>query len=345
MKKLLYKALQYVLFLGLGLLLVYWSVRNFTASDWQNIRQAFANGNYAWLAAAFVCILFSHWLRAVRWQHLIKASYKHYLGIVNTTAAVLINYLINLAFPRLGEVSRCGVVNKYDKIPMSIALGTVVAERVIDVILLFLFTVLMFFWQADTIGVYAHQKIIAPIEAKFANLTQTGWGTFILLLAIALIIGLAWFMKRRLQQFAVYNKLKSLALSFIKGVVAVQKVQRPLLFWVSSILIWVGYYLAIMACFKVTSFTDTLSWGAAFAVLIVGSYGMIATQGGIGAYQLLVSGLLVLYGLEQTLAYGFSWLLWSAQTFLSVFLGFIGLVGLPIINKQNKANTTATTNN
>ncbi len=329
--------LQYILFLGLGIFLVWWSIGKIEKKDWIEIRAALANANYLLVLPVIGILLLSHLSRAIRWKILMEP-----LGfrpsILNTYLSVLIGYLANLAIPRLGEVLKCTFLSKYEKVPADKLVGTIVAERAFDLICLVIVLTITVFSQLDIIGNYASQTL--------GNIFRNSAGNFdplklFLTIGIPLIfLLLIRFFLHRFAHFSLIKRVKLVLKGVLLGLTSVRYVQHKGLFFFHTVLIWVCYLLSIRIGFMALRETHTYGLRASFSVLTMGSVGMIATQGGIGAYPLLVQETMMLYGLNENIAKAFGWLLWLVQFFMVLFFGFLSLSLLPVINKNKYAKPT-----
>jgi hypothetical protein len=330
-----------VLFLGIGVALVYLIVRRITPEDWKNIKLAAGNANYFWVAISLLIGVSSHLLRAIRWRMLIEplpnpieGAKGINPGLANTFCAVIIGYMANYALPRLGEVSRCGVLSRYEKISFAGLVGTVVVERVIDLLIMFLFFLVML--------LLSFNKVYGIVKAKATVVLQGKWESFkhinpvILIGVLVILVGGIWFLyKKRDHLFGFAKKFIG---NFLGGIKSIGNLKRPFLFWVYSIGIWILYLLMLYVCFFCFSETSHLTLADALVVLIFATFGVIApVPGGIGAYQWLVISVLThLYFISPNIAFTLAWILWGSQLILIVFLGLISLVLLPIINKNDE---------
>lgn len=337
MKKRWFKIFNWLLFAGLGVLLVAWSMSGFTAADRDNILHALQNANYFWIFLSIILATLSHLSRAARWQMLLAP-----IGVPpslhNSFMAVMIGYLGNLALPRLGEFVRCAIISRYTDVKPERAIGTVLTERAVDMLCLMIATGIMLLTQFSVLSAYFSQNVAMPLRNKYAAMfSGNQLLTDLALLAIALVIGLAvWWFTRRFKQTAVYERVVKMILGLWQGIMSIRKLHNIPLFVAHSIFIWLMYFGMVYVCFYATEATQHLGWGAGMAVLVFGSLGFIATQGGIGAYQLAVTGVLTLYDVPRDLGYAFSWLAWSAQTFLVLIGGLLAMAILPLINQKRR---------
>lgn len=329
--------LKFLFFLGIGILLIWLAVRNLSENDKSNIAEAFKQTNYFWIFISLLLSLLSHVSRAVRWRILIQP-----LGfnpkISNTFFAVMVGYLANFALPRLGEVSRCGVLSKYEKIPFTEAFGTVIAERVIDLICLIIIFFATLIFQFDELWGLTNDKIVQPAANKLSAILHNN--SLLLIFALITIgVAISFFLFRKKNIGGLSKKVKTLLHDFVEGLKSVKNIKRPYLFILHTLIIWLLYISSIyfgFLCFKETS---QLGIGAAFAVLIFSTLGVIFVPGGTGASQALVTETLTtIFKISFTFSFAFAWLMWTSQFILILLFGVISLILLPLLNKDSSKN-------
>ena len=335
MKKRWFKILNWLLFAGSGVLLVWWSVSGFTAADRDNILNALKNANYFWIFLSVILAALSHLSRAMRWQMLL-APVGTPPSLPNSFMAVMVGYLGNLALPRLGEFVRSAILSRYSDVKPERAVGTELTERAIDMVCLLIATMIMLLTQFSILSAYFNEKIAIPLRQKYATMLSGNQLTTNLLLlgGIALFGLLSWWLLRQFRQTAFYERITQTVIGLWHGIISIRKLNNVPLFIAHSVFIWTMYFMMVYVCFFATEATQHLGLGASMAVLVFGSLGFIATQGGIGAYQLAVTGVLTLYDIPRDLGYAFSWLAWSAQTFLVLVGGLASLTLFPILNNK-----------
>lgn len=299
------------------------------------------SANYFWLALSILLGGLSHVSRSIRWRIALKPM-GYTPGAVNAFLAVMIGYFANLGIPRMGEVVRCGILYTYEKVPVQRSVGTVITERVIDLIMLMLVFALAIFMEFNVVMGYIHTHIFGPFLLKLTSLADKGYLVIILVIALASAISIYLAVRRYLHKLEVFHKFKTFLKGLLEGVQSIRKLESPVAFVFHSIFIWVMYFMMLYVCFFSMEATKDLSIGAAMAVLAIGSVAMIIAQGGLGAYPILVQGVLVLYSVNELEAYAFGWLVWSAQTIMIILFGSLSLVFLPIINR-NKQKAVADT--
>lgn len=331
MKKKLISLLQYVLFLGLGIFLIWLTTRGLGPDKKQQLIESLKNARYWLLIPILGTLLLSHWSRAIRWKILMEP-----LGYSprssNTFFAVMIGYLANLAVPRLGEVLKCTVLARYEKVPADKLIGTIVAERAFDMICLLLVFALTFLTQIDTIGDFANQQFSQALEGKAS-------GSALIKIAVLLGILLAGilllrFFFKKFPNNSVVKKVKAIVAGIWQGITSVRYVKKKGFFFFHTFFIWLLYLMSIRIGFYAMESTQHLGMPAALSILSFGSIAMIITQGGIGAYQYLIQKVMVIYALSEVEGLAFGWLLWGSQTGIVLLAGLACLGLLPYFNRK-----------
>jgi len=290
---------------------------------WKIIRDAFKRTNYWWIVLSLVLSLLSHVSRAARWKMMFKPlGYNVRFG--NAFGAVLVMYLANLAFPRLGEVLRCSILARFEKVPIHKSLGTMITERVVDVICLgvvFIFCILL------------QRSIFVDFYNNYMPQGQGGYLKFVILGGGALLM-LAGFFLYRAGKLPFGNKIKELAIGLWDGIKSVKDLERPWVFFAHTVFIWSCYVLMITVCLEALPETSSITLLAGLPLLFFGGIAMVAVQGGLGLYPYFISKIMLMYGVVETIGYAFGWVIWSAQTALVVVSGLIAFIMLTVLNKK-----------
>ncbi|MGB0165668.1 MAG: lysylphosphatidylglycerol synthase transmembrane domain-containing protein [Luteibaculum sp.] len=332
MKSKLISAFKVAFFLSLGIGLIFLFTRQFGEEEKQEIINAITHADYSWIILSMVFGTLAHISRAMRWKQLLEPM-GHNPSTRNTFFAVMVMYFANLAIPRLGEVSRCAILRRYEKVPMEKSFGTVVAERAIDLVvlgLIFLFT-LAIQWDMVMDGFKAIQGLGAKNEA---DAEKSNWFLPTLAIVGLSVGGILFLFRKNARIQLIYSKVLSLIMGFVSGLKSAFKVKKPLTFLAHSIFIWLMYFVMVYICFFSIPQTSELPWLSGFTILIFGSLGIILVPGGIGIYPLIVAKVLFLYGVEEIYGYGFGWIVWIGQTALLLFWGILSLILLPVFNRK-----------
>ncbi|MHC1776190.1 MAG: lysylphosphatidylglycerol synthase transmembrane domain-containing protein [Lentimicrobium sp.] len=334
MKKTLGSILRFSFFLGLGIFFIWLFMRNLTSAQKHEIYQSLRIANYYWILIAILLGVFSHFSRALRWKILMEPlGYQPRTS--NVFMAVMIGYLANLALPRLGEVSRCGVLTRYEKIPFNKSFGTVITERAIDMLMFVLLSLLMIFTLSGKLHIYIEEKIYVPLQRKF-NLVADPDIYLILILAAFALAGIVLFViiRRKFRHTNIYKKFYNLFTGFMEGIRSLARIKKPFQFIMHTFLIWILYLLMAYIVFFSLQETSELGLDAGLAVLIFGSIGIMIVQGGIGIYPAIIAETLFIYAIPSTTGYAMGWLIWASQTIMILLAGVISLLLLPAINKH-----------
>jgi uncharacterized protein (TIRG00374 family) len=335
LKKNLTNILKFLFFLGLGVLLVWLVLRSKSEKEIHDIYVSIQQANYFWISVSITVSGFSHYFRALRWKLLLKPL-GHQPKTSNTFFSVMVGYLANFALPRLGEVTRCGLLAKYEKVPFTEGFGTVIAERALDMVCLIILFFTTLGIEFEKISGIANYFIFTPVSQKVHELMQKQLFMMVTA-ALLLIIGVAFFYFRKKIQSLVSGKVKGFIKGLWDGLKSVKNVNKPILFIVHTILIWLMYILQVYVCFFAFGEISHLSFMVAAVIVVFGSLGVIAVPGGTGAYQLIVIQILTtVYLISSTTANAFAWAVWTSQFILILFLGLISLLLLPILNKDVK---------
>jgi len=335
MKKTIINTLKFLVFLGAGIFL-FWLI--YKDQDVEALKKDLSNINYFWILFSVLFLTFSHAIRALRWQMMIKPL-GYTSSFLNAFFAVLITYFANLAVPRLGEVSRPTILKKYEKIPFGISFGTIVLERIIDVLFLLLLTVFVALTQAHVILRFLDNEPF--VKEKIQAITNSNFLYYGLLTGVLLLI-MAFTFRRYFSENVLYQKIKSVTQKFFEGLRSISKVPNKSLFLFYSIIIWLCYFLMLLFSFYAFDILDNISWIAVLTIFVMGSYGMVApVQGGIGAWHFMVAGTLIVYGINDQDARVVALVVHTLQTLMVVVLGLISTVLLPIVNsKKDEKNTS-----
>ena len=329
--------LRLVIFLGIGIFFIYWFLLKLDADQKAAIWQSFTEANYWWVAVAMVCCLLSHLVRAMRWKLLFKPiGYNPSLS--STFGSVVVAYLANLAFPRAGEVMRCATMRTAEGIPMEKSLGTVVTERIIDVIAFALVVVI------GLLAMFGQAKdwLYDTLSEKYDNLPNMAMiiGALVVLAALAFIAyKLLW---KKLLHIKPFKKIDDLVRGMVDGVKSILHLgpKASLLFLLYSVIIYLLYILGGLIIFQAFDATRGLGFDAAFVTYLFGTVGMTFSQGGIGVYPVLVQLSLDLYSIPMEVGTACGWLLWGSQQDVVIAVGAAFLVYFSIKKRRKNASST-----
>lgn len=317
-----YKKLIFTLLpILLGFFLIWLPLSKLSSSDFETIKAAFKNANYYWIFLSLFLGFLSHMSRAFRWKYLLEPlGFKP--SFLNSFLAVLAGYLVNLGIPRAGEITRAASIAKYENIPLEKAFGTIVAERISDMIMLLFVIFLSLLFQFDVIWNLIQQKIPQ-------NPLQIGFYFFLFLF----LIFLGYLLLKKLSPVFIY-KIKFFVKGLIEGGFSILKMKNKVGYIFHTFLIWTLYLLTFYFASFALPETANISIGALLTGFIVGSLSIATTNGGVGSYPLGVQQAFILYGIAALPALTFGWINWTAQTIGIIIFGGLSFILLPIINKE-----------
>lgn len=345
MKQSIINFFKFLLFLGFGLTILYFVYQNQEAKYLEDcqikgipledcslidkIIDDFKSANYWWIGVVFLCYIASNISRAIRWKMLIRPLGRE-AKLSNVFAAVMLGYFGNLGLPRLGEVMRAVAVANYEAMPVEKVVGTVIVERLIDVICLLICIGLCFLIEFDTIYTYVEQWQGGGDGPNYLLFGLGGAGLLVL------IVG--WFFRKQLLALPLFQKILNIVKGFWEGILAIGKMKNPIAFVGHSIFIWVMYFFMTYFCFFAFEPTTGLPAHVGLLTFVVGALAIaVPSPGGMGTYHIFVIGLLALYGVSEADAFSFANILFfSVQLGINVFIGLLALIALPFMNRDYK---------
>lgn len=312
----------------------------FRGINFEDLKEDFRSASYGWVLLSLLFAIFAYISRAIRWKLLIEPlNFQPKLS--NTFYSLLLGYLANFAFPRLGEVTRCASLARKEKIPVDKLFGTVIVERVIDLFSLFILLIILIVFRFEKFGNFFTETVFTPLGEKISSSLALSKLIWIILIA-GFLAGsfLVFIFRKKLSRLKIVRKFKALALGVIEGLKSIYKMKKRWAFIFHSVFIWANYWaMTWVVVFALTS-TSHLGIIDGLFLLVIGGLGMAApVQGGIGAYHWIVSrGLVGVYSgisLEDGLV--FATLSHESQAILILLLGTFSF--LMLIRKKNKPET------
>ncbi|WP_100802518.1 lysylphosphatidylglycerol synthase transmembrane domain-containing protein [Ulvibacter sp. MAR_2010_11] len=321
MKTSLTKFLKIAIPLGLGVFLIWYSYSKFTPEQLTEIKTNFKDANYGFVILAVVLSQISHISRAYRWSFMLAPlGYKPKL--FNNFMAICIAYLMNIFIPKSGEVSRALVIDKYEGVPFDKAFGTIISERVVDLIFLLGFTLAAFLLQFDILKDYILSNI--PLTKLLFALG----GLFVMVLVFFLFLK---FSKSVLQQ-----KLKQFLIGLKEGIFSILKMKKKGAFILHTCFIWGLYLLSFYTATFALDATSAISVGTLITAFVIGSFTFAFTNSGFGSYPFFVAGILAVFGIAETVGTAFGWIVWTSNIASIVLFGALSFFILPVYNKVIK---------
>ena len=306
--------------LFIGILFIYLTYNSTTYDERKLIFYNIKNANYSFVILSIILGVLSHLSRAYRWKFLL-APMGYNPRYVNLTLAVMISYFANLGVPRSGEILRATTLSTYEKIPFENTFGTIITERIIDLLILICFVLLALYLQYDLILniINGNKFSLATILAAIS-----------LLLIFFLFFGV--FIKKINNPITI--KIKSFFKGLVKGILSIKSIQNKSAFIFHTLFIW-GMYLAMFYVIKwslpETSFLGIDSLLPAF---VIGGLTISTTNGGIGIYPFSVAMILTSFNVSNDSGLSFGWIIWTSQTIMISVFGSLSFFILPLVNSK-----------
>jgi len=336
LKKYILKPLKFIAFLSLGLLFLWLAFRGV---EWNEFLTCFIKINYLWIALPLPLLWLGVLFRAWRWKILIKPL-GYNVSLFSCYHAVSIAYLANFVFPRIGEMTRCVIVNRSDKVPFQSLIGTVITERISDLLMLSILTIAVFFIKIDFFGLFITHSIFLPLFDRLTGSLQSLWA--IGLMAGLLIIAFAAFVflfRHRTKEIAMFQTIGGIAKGVLQGITSILHMKKKLEFLVLTLLIWIVCYWLMtwipVLAMPATRHLDLMD--GLFLLVIAGLAFAAPVQGGIGVFHAMITlALTTLYGISREEALAFAILLHESQVIFFIIVGGLSFLILSLQKKKGR---------
>ncbi len=318
--------LKLVLVFGTGFVFLFFVFKDI---NWETQVSKMLQANKAWLGFGIGISVLSHWIRAYRANLMYKAI-GYQVSNTNSFMAVLVGYMFNYFIPRAGEVSRCASLLQTSQLPIDKSLGTVVTERIVDLLMLVLVLGLIFLLQFEIIWDFIQSYLPANSEG-LSNLQIS------LIALVILSLALVIFKWKTVINLAPVKKIVALLQGFKEGVMSIFKLEKPVLFIVLSVAIWVGYILMMYFCLFALEATSELSFINCLTVFAIGTIGVVlpAPGAGAGTYHFFVTQALLLFSVPKEDGLAYATLVHGSQMILLIVLGLIASVVVMVQKRKN----------
>ena len=320
MKKQIRKWLTVLVPLLIGIGIIYYQFTTLTSEEIEKIKISFEKANYYYILLSLIIACVGYWSRAYRWKFALN-----HLGyetkFSNNFFTVCVSYLVNLTVPRSGEISRAALLKKYEDVPFDKAFGTIVAERIVDLLVFLLFVFIGFVSQFDKI----YQFLLSE-NVSFQSLIITAIvGVFLFFGFILIWIYAEW---------QIILKLKKKLSGLVEGITTVYKMKDKWKYIFHSFFIWFSYLMMFYVAVFALPETSEINFDIVIMGFIFGSLAVGFSNGGLGAYPFSIALIFSLYGITKDVGTAFGWLVWTSQTILTILLGLISYVLLPFLNRN-----------
>lgn len=325
MKKILNTSLKIILPFILGGAILYRTYRDFDLSKAKDI---FWHLNWFWMSISLIFGILSHVLRGWRWKQTLEPMGEH-AKLSNCVNAIFISYASNMIIPRLGEISRCGILSKYDGVSFTKALGTVVTERLIDSL-----CVLLIISGTLFLNIHIFDAFFAKTGNNIHSVTDL-FSSPVLYIIGASTIAFILLIYLLIRKFTFFSHIKGIMANIWEGIVSLRHVKNLPLFIFYTIAIWTCYFFHFYLTFYCFDFSAELGWTAGLVMFVAGSIAvLVPTPNGAGPWHFAVISMMSLYGVSWENAGIFALIVHGIQTLLIILLGIYGLAVLPFTNKK-----------
>jgi uncharacterized protein (TIRG00374 family) len=328
------QAIQVVISLGVAVWIFWFLYKDI---EFTQLKAQLVSSNWIWILTSLSIAWIGYWIRGWRWALLIqKQEDEDRVSANRAYHAVMVGYLVNLLIPRAGELARCGVLTRTNGTSIGHLLGTVILERTIDLIFLSTTIFLAFVLENQLFLSLADELI------NLSSLAEKVRTYLPLFLGGMIIFGIfIFFLFKKFRGNGLINKLQQFFRQLISGIQSIKKLQNPFGFWISSILIWIIYFLTMVTVAKGIQTTATLSASQVLLVMVMGSIGMVApVQGGIGTFHALVAYILIQFGVSESDGKIFAAIIHGTQVILVMLVGLVSwmvMIKIPAWNKPDKS--------
>ncbi|WP_248724775.1 lysylphosphatidylglycerol synthase transmembrane domain-containing protein [Seonamhaeicola sp. ML3] len=310
------RILKIILPLFLGVFLVWYSLSKVSIEE---LLVYLKQSNYWWIILGMFLGLLSHLSRAYRWRFQLEPM-GHNIKLGNSIMAVFATYLINYTIPRAGEVARASILTNYENVPFEKGFGTIVAERIADLIIMLGIITITLFLQFDFIYAFIIEKF-DPIKIIFG------------LLGLAVLVFVfTRFIKK--SQSGIGLKIKNFTNGLIEGGLSIFKMEKKWSYIAHTFFIWGMYVLMFYVTSLAIPELEGITAGAILIGFIAASFSIAATNGGIGSYPLAIYGAFAIFGIPESPSIAFGWIMWASQTLMIIVFGGLSLIYLPIYNRS-----------
>lgn len=304
----------------LGVFLIIYTYNSFTSEQLEKMKSYFVNANYFFVGISGVLAFLGYILRAYRWRYTLE-----YIGYPSdfkfNLASISIGYFLNLTIPRSGEVSRAALLTQYKGVPFDKGFGTIIAERIVDFIILILFIFTAIILEFSTLKSFLLENI--PVK----TLVTLG-----ILGSLSGILGLYLLLYSKIPIILkVKEKISGLSL----GIMSVFKMPNKTPFLIQTVLIWFTYILMFYSVIYALEETRIISFGAVIVAFVIGSLTIAFTNGGFGFFPVLIAKILLLYNIPEEAGNAFGWIVWTSQLIVTIIFGGLAFLILPTFTKNS----------
>lgn len=306
--------------LGIGVFLIWYSLADLSSEDRQQLWNQIRFANPYWLLLSVFIGILSHLSRAFRWKYLLEP-----LGysprLIVSFSAVMIGYVANLGIPRSGELLRAVTLSNYEKLPTQKVIGTVIAERIIDLVMLMIVMLVTFLYNTDLLLNYFETQEISPFKMVY-------------MLFVGLLIMVVGFLVLKKIKFSFLSKIKAFINEIYEGILSVFSMKNKGAFIFHTIFIWFAYIAMFFVIKYCITETTNVSFSAILMAFVAGSFAMSATNGGIGAYPIAIGLVFSFFATTKSDGEALGWIMWGSHTLMTILIGGVCFIYLSLFLKK-----------
>ncbi|RZS99386.1 lysylphosphatidylglycerol synthase transmembrane domain-containing protein [Aquimarina brevivitae] len=313
------KALKIILPLLLGVFLIWYSIASATEEEKKELAHYISNADLSWVVLSIVLGLISHLSRAYRWNFLLKPI-GYSVSLQNSFMAIMAGYLANLGIPRSGELIRAGIITTYEEVPFKKSFGTIISERVVDLLMLCLIILITLLFESE--------QLLSYLGSKLANPLIT-----VLILISAILAGIFLLRLLKKSENRLVIKIRNFGEGLLEGVKSIYQLKKKWPFIIHTLLIWALYVLMFYVVKYTVPGGAEIGIGIILVTFVAGSLAISLTNGGIGVFPLAIAVVLQLYDIDKSIGLAYGWILWGSQTAITILFGALSFLLLPLLNR------------
>lgn len=299
--------------------MIWYIYQSFTPEQLVETKRYFTDANYGYVILAVLLSALSHLIRSYRWNFMLEPlGYRPKLA--NNFMAVSVAYLMNIFIPKSGEVSRAVILDKYEKVPFEKGFGTIISERIVDLIFLLFFTAIALAIKFDVLYEYLIEGVSPSI--------------IYIVIIVTLIVGISIPLYIKFSKSNINKKVKTFVFGLKEGVFSIIKMRKKGAFLLYTIIIWSLYLLSFYTALQALPDTANISFGTIIITFVVGSFTFAFTNSGFGTYPAAIAGILTVFGIAKTVGIAFGWIVWISNISSIVLFGVLSLILLPLYNRK-----------
>ena len=314
------KVLKTIAPLGIGIFLIWYSLGDLSNDERQLLWEQIQSANPYWLLLSVFIGILSHISRAYRWKYLLEPL-GCYPRLDVSFSAIMIGYVANLGIPRSGEILRPVTLSNYENIVPQKAIGTVITERLIDVVMLLIVMFITFLFNTDLLLSYLEEQQIKPLKMVYSLLFMT------------FVLAVGFYVLKKIE-FSFLDKIKRFINEIYEGILSVFSMKNKAVFIFHTFFIWSAYVFMLFVVKYSIPETANLSFSAILMAFMAGSFAMSATNGGLGAYPIAIGLAITLFGIDKSYGEAYGWIMWTSQTLLNIIVGGLCFLYLSLFLKK-----------